>query len=119
MEVFFEFIYTDPLSAVGTLFAFLAALAFLLLISGFFTGFKYVLSMDGHDGHMAHYRFYAMWGTLLLFGLFTAWQVVRLVFSFFTGEPGPSGATLTTLAVVWALYLGFYWFSLRHIKTGH
>lgn len=116
MEVFFEFIYADPYVSIAALFAFFGAMALLMLVSGFFAGFRYVLSMDGHDEHMEHYRFYATWGVLLLFLLFTVWQIIRLLAGFFTNSPGPSGTTLFTTALVWAIYFGIYQFAIKHTK---
>lgn len=116
MEVFFEFLYADPYLSLGYLFAAFGALALLLLVRGFFSSLRYIFTMDGHEEHMEHWRFDAIWGVLLLFALFTVWQGVRIIAGFFTGDAGPSGSTLITLAVVWTLYFVLYQFAIKHTK---
>ena len=116
MEVFFEFLYADPYISLAYLFAAFGAGALLLLVRGVFSSLRYIFTLDGHEEHMEHWRLDAVWGVLLLFALFTAWQGVRLIASFFTGDPGPSGSALITLGVAWALYFGLYQFAIKHTK---
>lgn len=84
MEIFFGFIYANPYLSIAYVFAFFAAIAFLVFLRGFLSGFMPLFTLEGHSGHMAHHRTRAVWGVLLLAFIFVLWEIVRWFAGLFT-----------------------------------
>jgi hypothetical protein len=96
---FWDNIYATPFHYLEMLFAFFAAIAFLLFLRGFLAGIGNIFKMNGHDEHLDHARVRQVWGVMLLAVLFIIWEMVRTVASWLGFNDG--GQT----------YLG-YWFAL-------
>lgn len=76
---FWDAIFADPMFYLGYLFAFAAAIAFLIFLRGFLSGLPKVFTMDWHEEHQEHHRVRVTWGFFLLLYLFVVWQLVRFV----------------------------------------
>lgn len=73
---FWDTVFSNPLLYLGYLFAFAAAIGFLIFLRGFLSGFPKVFSMDWHEEHQEHYRTRTTWGFFILLYLFIAWEMV-------------------------------------------
>lgn len=81
---FWDVVFAHPLLYVGYIFAFVAAIAFLLFLRGFFAGLPKVLTIDAHDEHQEHYRTRVTRGFFILLYLFIVWEIVRWIAGLFS-----------------------------------
>lgn len=77
---FWDVVFSDPTLYIGYLFAFVAAIAFLVFLRGFLSGLPKVFTMDWHEEHQEHHRVRVTWGFFLLLYLFIVWEIVRWIF---------------------------------------
>lgn len=70
---------------LGLVFAFLAALAFLVFLRGFLSGSPHLFTISGNEGHLHHHRVRQTWGVLALLAIFIVWEIVRTVAHWVTG----------------------------------
>lgn len=112
MEQLINGFFADPMYYLGICFAFVAAIAFLAFIRGFFTSFPHLLTIAAHEGHLKNYHFRVTWGAVGLFGLLLAWETLRWVLSWFGVGDAPNTEALGTLwsgylivgLILWALF---------------
>lgn len=76
---FWDVVFSDPMLYLGYLFAFVAAIAFLIFLRGFLSGLPKVFTMDWHEEHQEHHRVRVTWGFFMLLYLFIVWEIVRFV----------------------------------------
>jgi hypothetical protein len=76
---FWDVVFADPVTYVGYVFAFVAAIAFLTFLRGFLSGFPSLFTMNWNEEHQEHYRIYATWGVMMLLYIFILWEIVRWV----------------------------------------
>jgi hypothetical protein len=77
---FWDKLFADPILLLGYCFAFVAALAFVMLfLRGFLSGLPKVFSMDWHEEHQQHHRVRATQGFFMLLYLFITWELVRWI----------------------------------------
>jgi hypothetical protein len=76
---FWDVVFAHPFTYLGYIFAFVAAIAFLIFLRGFLPGIPKVFTMDEHDEHQEHRRVRATWGFFILLYLFIAWEIVRWI----------------------------------------
>ncbi len=76
---FWDVVFANPLFYLGYLFAFLAAIGFIIFFMGFAAGLPKVFTMDAHDEHQHHHRVRVTWGFFILLYLFIAWELVRWI----------------------------------------
>lgn len=74
-----ENFFANPFFYIGALFAFFAALGFLIYLRGFIGGIGHVFTKTGHDDHVKHANLRATWGLLILSYVFIVWQIIRLI----------------------------------------
>lgn len=96
LNAFWDATYAGPFHYVELLFAFLAAISFLVFLRGWLGGIGNVFKMNGHDGHLEHAYVRQVWGVLLLGGLFFVWEIVRTIASWIGFHDGNQ------------TYLGYY-----------
>ena len=90
--------YATPFHYLEVLFAFLAAISFLVFLRGWLGSVGNVFKMNGHDEHLEHAYTRQVWGALLLAALFYVWEIVRTMASWI----GFNDGNQTTLG---------YWFA--------
>lgn len=95
---FWDKVLATPFHYLEALFAFLAAYAFLMFLSGWLNNVGNIFKMDGHDEHLEHANTHQVHGLLLLAALFYVWEIVRTMASWL----GFNDGTQTTLG---------YWFA--------
>jgi hypothetical protein len=95
---FWDKVLSAPFHYLEVLFAFLAALAFLVFLRGWLGGVGNIFKMSGHDEHLEHAYTRQVWGVLLMAALFYVWEIVRTMASWF----GFNDGTQTSLG---------YWFA--------
>ncbi|MBC7836555.1 hypothetical protein H7X87_02145 [Acetobacteraceae bacterium] len=79
-------IYTflaHPLFYIGSIFAFLAAIGFLVYLRGFIGGIGNVFTMTGNIEHVAEANARAVWGLCIITYVFVIWELVRFVAGWF------------------------------------
>lgn len=113
MEFFFDGFYSNPSYYISALFAVAGTIAFLLFLRGFLATIGRVFTISGNDDHLREGYTRAVWGVLLLFLLFTVWEVVRFIFGLFVAGDTPSVGLLVSLGIIWAGLWGFYWLKLK------
>lgn len=93
-------VYSNAFGYVEILFAFLAAISFLVFLRGWLGGIGNVIKMNGHDEHLNHAYVRQVWGVMLLAALFFVWEVVRMVASWFGLVPAhPTTHTWAMLGI--------------------
>ncbi|HEY4501706.1 MAG TPA: hypothetical protein VJJ20_01390 [Candidatus Paceibacterota bacterium] len=80
---FWDVVFAHPLLYVGYVFAFVAAIAFLVFLRGFLSGLPKVFTMDAHEEHQEHHRTRVTWGFFMLLYLFIIWEIVRWIAGLF------------------------------------
>ncbi len=107
MEALLNGFLADPMYYIGLCFAFVAAIAFLTFIRGFFSGVPHLFTISVHAGHLKLYRFRTVWGVTGLFGLLLAWETLRWLLAQFgigtSPDPGLLGAVWISYLVVGAI----------------
>ena len=83
MKSFLDSLFSNPMTYLGVVFAFVAALAFLVFLRGFLSGLPAMFTLVSHDEHQKHHRVRVTWGVISLIALFIIWQLVRGVAGFF------------------------------------
>src|SRR5512135_3103430 len=98
--------YAHPMYFNGLVFALFGAMGFGMFAAGFFPGLPHLFTLSSHEGHHEHFRVRAMRGALLLVHVFIAWEIVRLVGSWITGESvDPTIATGLVVTYVFVIVL--------------
>lgn len=77
-----------PFHYLELLFAFLAAISFLVFLRGWLGGIGNVFKMNGHEEHLEHAYTRQVWGVMLLAALFYVWEIVRTMASWFGFNDG-------------------------------
>jgi len=117
LNSFWDSVYATPFHYVELLFAFLAALAFLLFLRGWLGGIGNVFKMNGHDEHLEHAYKRQIEGFLYLGLLFVVWEIVRAVawfLGFHDGYDNPLGLWFAIAAVVIWVFL----YVKKHLFSG-
>lgn len=102
--------YADPYVWLGYLFAFGAACAIVLFLQGFFSGLLPLFTQEGNDEHMHKHRVRATWGVLMLFTLFTLWELIRTAANLFIEVGSLSLTSYEVLGLLWLVF--FVWYQL-------
>lgn len=76
---FWDKLFANPMLFLGYLFAFVAAIGFLIFLRGFLSGLPKVFTIDYHEEHQAHHRVRIMWGFFILLYLFIIWELLRWI----------------------------------------
>lgn len=94
--VWINFLY-NPLLPLGILLSFLAALAFLVFLRGFFSAVLYLFTLNGNDDFTKLSRIRVFWAFLLLIFFWSVWQILLWMGAILTGNPAPRGLTLAVI----------------------
>jgi hypothetical protein len=95
-------LYQDPMFFIGLLFAFLAAISFLIFLRGFLSGLPALFTFSANADHQSHHRLRVTWGLMLLLFLFLYWELLKWTIAFFTGTAQSSGAFIA-IALLWLI----------------
>jgi hypothetical protein len=104
MQGFYSSILSDPMYYIGLIFAFLAALSFLVFLRGGLSGLPGLFTQSAHDDHQHHHRVRVTWGVMMLLFLFMLWELLKWTIAFFNGQAGGFW-TLVWLVIFWLLLL--------------
>ena len=101
--MFLDAFYANPMAYVGFVFALFGAFGALVFGAGFLAGLPGSFSLMSHKEHYEHHQVRAVWGAGLMTATFIAWELVRIVASWF-GYPAPNlhafGVALSALGIV-------------------
>jgi hypothetical protein len=106
MTQLIEILVANPLYDLEVAFSLSAALAFVLFLRGFFSGFWHVLKIDGNEYYMEIYRTRAVWGAMILLALFVLWECLRLIGGLIMGTL--SGGLLWLALILIAVIIVFF-----------
>ena len=115
MESYLNSFLSDPLFYIGAAFSIAAVFAFLIFLRGFLTGIPELFTNNSNYEHLRVAYTRVLWGTALLVIIFSAWEVIRLVASWFgvgTTSPGLAGTIIVIVLV------GFVWSKARKSLKG-
>lgn len=79
MDSWLTTFFADPMYFVGLVFAFVAAMGFLIFLRGFLSGTPHLFTISGRDDHLKLYRTRQAWGFFILLFLFIVWELLRWV----------------------------------------
>lgn len=105
MNAFVLSLYQNPMFYIGLLFAFLAALAAMFFLGGFFAGIPHFFDLSSNEHHHEYYRHIVTWGALCLIYLFIYWELLRATIGFFTNGPADNFWGFAWLAFLWIVFV--------------
>ena len=112
MNPLLQAIYAHPMQSIGAVFAFFAMIGALLFLRGFFSGLGNLFTFDHNDYYLEKARVRVVWGVLIMYAVFSFWEVVRFVVGWLTETPTMSVGGFEFLIVMWALYFVAYKFAM-------
>jgi hypothetical protein len=113
MNPILQVLYAHPMQSVGALFAFFAMAGALLFIRGFFSGAGNFFTFDHNDYYLEKARVRVVWGVLIMYAVFSVWEVVRFIVGWVTETPTMSAGGFEFLIFMWVLYFITYQFAIK------
>ena len=113
MNPILQALYTHPLQSIGAVFSILSMTGTLLFLRGFFSGFGNFFTFDHNDYYLEKARVRITWGTLILYAVFSIWEVIRFVYGWITETPAMSAGGFEFLIFMWLLFFVTYQFAMK------
>ena len=116
MNPILQVLYAHPLQTIGTVFTIFAMAAVLLFLRGFSSGFGNFFTFDHNEYYLEKAHVRVTWGVLMLYAIFTVWEILRYVVGWIFETPTMSAGGFEFLAFMWILYFVMYQFAFKHAK---